>query len=128
MLRGQNGEARWACGGSNRSDDEALFVRAMLVEECLGSAGRQPEIGDFGGTGYATRSSVVDRCVWFLKAVLDEQMQIVPLIEDLALDVGVKLSQFANLPVLLGDELLAHRGYLYVDIVLWEVEVRAEML
>jgi hypothetical protein len=98
------------------------------VEKRLGSAGRHSEIGDFGGAGYATWSSVVDGCVWFLKAVLDEQMQVVPLIEDLALDVGVELSQLANLPVLLGDELLAHRGYLNVDIVFREVEVRAEML
>jgi len=32
-----------------------------------------------------------------------------------------------DLPVLLGHELLAHRGYLDVDVVLWQIEVGSEV-
>jgi hypothetical protein len=43
------------------------------------------------------------------------------------MNVWVMLPQKAHLAVLLGDQLLAHRGDLYVDIILWEVEIWPEV-
>jgi len=48
------------------------------------------------------------------------------LIEHLALDVRVCGSKLAHFSVLLGDQLLAHRCYLDVHVVLGEIEVRPE--
>jgi hypothetical protein len=55
-------------------------------------------------------------------------MEVVALVEHLALDVRVELTKLANLAVLLGDQLLVHRGDLYVQILFGEVEVRPEEL
>jgi hypothetical protein len=66
--------------------------------------------------------------VGLLETVFHNQMQVVPLVEDLALDVGVVLLELADLLVLLGDELLIHRGDLDEDLVIQQVEVRCEEL
>jgi hypothetical protein len=65
--------------------------------------------------------------IGFLEAVLDEEIEIVSLIEDLALDVRVVLPELTNLSVLLCDELLTHRRDLNVHIVFRQIEVRPEV-
>jgi len=55
-------------------------------------------------------------------------VKIVPLVEDLALDVGIQLPEAPNLLVLACDEFLRHRRDLDVDIVFWHVEVWLEEL
>ncbi|MGC2241635.1 MAG: hypothetical protein WA726_12450 [Acidimicrobiia bacterium] len=50
------------------------------------------------------------------------------MIEDLAADLGVQLLEAANLAILLGDQLLAHRGDLDVEIVIREIEIGSEEL
>jgi hypothetical protein len=96
------------------------------------SAGRNalivPEIFDARWSGKSSG------CWWqllirrLLQPVLDEQTQIVALIENLAFDLRVELAQAAHLPILLGHQLLAHRGDLDVEIVIGEVEVGAKEL
>ena len=67
--------------------------------------------------------------IWrFFEPILDQQAQVIPLIEDLALDFGVDLAQTPHFAILLGDELLAHRGYLDVEIVIGKIEIRSEEL
>jgi hypothetical protein len=63
-----------------------------------------------------------------LEPVLDQQVQVIPLIEDLAADVGVELHQASHLAVLLGDELLVQRRDLDVDVEFGKIEVRREPL
>jgi hypothetical protein len=53
-------------------------------------------------------------------------VEIVALVEDLAMDVRPHFFELADLPVLLGDQFLAHRGDLDVHIVVREIEVRPE--
>ncbi len=60
--------------------------------------------------------------------VLDQQVYVIPLVEDLALHVGVMLPEQANLPVLLRHQLLIQRGDLDEGVVLGQVEVRSEPL
>ncbi len=55
-------------------------------------------------------------------------MQIVALVEDLATDIRVYCLQLANLLVLLGDELLVHRGDLDEQVVVGKVEIGGEPL
>jgi hypothetical protein len=69
---------------------------------------------------------VLDGCVRLLKTVFHQQMQIVPLVEDLAFDIRIELPKPANFPILLGDELLTHRRDLDVDVIFREVEVGSE--
>lgn len=61
-----------------------------------------------------------------LETVFDQQAQVVPLVEHLALDLGVELTQQPNLSVLLCHELLTHRGDFDIEIITGEVEVGPE--
>ena len=90
----------------------------MIVAQILNT-------GWTGKSGRSRRQLLIRR---LLEPVLHEQAQIVPLIEDLALDLGVNLPQATHLAVLLGDQLLAHRRDLDVQIVIGEIEVRSEEL
>lgn len=69
----------------------------------------------------------IDICIGFLEAVFHQKVEIIPLIEHLAFDIWMVLTQEPHFPVLLCDQLLAHRGDLYIDIVLGEVEVWPEV-
>lgn len=64
----------------------------------------------------------------FLQPVLDQQVQVVALIQDLALDVGVELVQPPNLAVLLRYEFLVEGRDLDVEIEVGQVEVGREPL
>jgi hypothetical protein len=64
--------------------------------------------------------------VGFFEPVLDQEMQIVTLIEDLAADVRIELLQPAYLAVLLGDQLLVHSGDLDKKVFVAKVEVWSE--
>jgi hypothetical protein len=66
--------------------------------------------------------------VWLLEPVLDYKVEIVALIEHLAVDLGVELLEPPHLSVLLGDELLVHRCDLDVEVVVGQIEVRREEL
>jgi hypothetical protein len=61
-----------------------------------------------------------------LQTVLEQQVGVVPLVEDLALDVRIELLQPANLAVLLRDQLLIEGRYLDVNVELGKVEVGRE--
>lgn len=65
---------------------------------------------------------------WPLQAVLGEQVHVVPLVKDLAVDAGVQLAQPPCLAILLGDQLLIQRGDLDVEIVLGQVKVGGKPL
>ena len=60
--------------------------------------------------------------------VLHQQVQVVLLVEDLALHVGIEAQQATNLPILLRDQLLVERRDLDVEVVLGQVEVGREPL
>jgi hypothetical protein len=64
----------------------------------------------------------------FLEAVLDEEVQVITLVEDLAAQMRIQLSQPPNFAVLLGHELLAHRGDLDEQILVGKVEIRSKEL
>jgi hypothetical protein len=66
--------------------------------------------------------------VRLFESVLDEKMQVVPLVEDLAPHVGIQLPQPPDLAVLLGHELLVHRRDLDEQVVVGQVEVGPEEL
>ena len=85
------------------------------------------EVDDLGRSGYPCGSGMCHFGVGLLKAVFDEQVQIVALVKDLAMDIGVVFPEQPHLAVLLGNQLLAHRGDLYVDIILWKVEIGPEI-
>jgi len=85
------------------------------------------EIDDLDRTGDPGRSLRLLQVVGCLEAVLDEQVQVVPLVEDLAVDVRVVFGQQPDLSVLLGDELLIHRGDLDEQILVRQVEVGSEV-
>jgi hypothetical protein len=63
-----------------------------------------------------------------LEAVLHEQVQIIPLVQDPALDARIEILQAAGLPVLLGNQLLVQRCDLDVAIERRKVEVGRETL
>jgi hypothetical protein len=63
-----------------------------------------------------------------LQPVLDQQVEVVALVEELDLDVGVELPQATGLAVLLRHQLLVQRGDLDVEVVAGEVEVGTEGL
>jgi hypothetical protein len=63
-----------------------------------------------------------------LEAVLDQQVEVVALVEDLDVDLGMELSQTPYLAVLLGHQLLVERGDLDVQVVGRQIEVGAERL
>src|SRR6266511_2236726 len=58
-----------------------------------------------------------------LEAVLPDQAEVVALVEDLAVDLGVLLTEAADLAVLLRHQLLVQRGDLDEQVVLDLVEV-----
>ena len=86
------------------------------------------EIDDLRRSWDARRCSVLHLCIRLLKSVFHEEVEVVALVEHLALDVRMVLAQKSHLAVLFRHELLAHRCYLDVDIVLGQVEVRPEVL
>jgi hypothetical protein len=86
------------------------------------------EINYFGRSRYSCWCGDVHIGVRFFESVLDQEVEVVPLVEHLALDVWMVLSKKPNLAVLLRHELLAHRGYLDVHVVLGQKEVRSEEL
>lgn len=86
------------------------------------------EIDDLGRSRDARRCWMLHFGIWLFESILHEEVEVVALVEHLALDVRMVLAQQSHLAVLLCDELLAHRCYLDVDIVLGQVEVRPEVL
>jgi len=60
--------------------------------------------------------------------VFHEEVQVVLLVQDLALHVRVQLLQAPYFPVLLGHELLVERGDLYIEVEGRQVEVGREAL
>ena len=83
----------------------------------------QPKIG--GGRLVQPRLGQLRR---FLQPELHQQVEVVALVEDLHVDLGVQLPQPADLAVLLGDQPLVERGDLDVQVVGRQVEVRPEGL
>ena len=65
---------------------------------------------------------------WLFEAVLDQQVQVVALVQDLALHVGIQLVQPPDFPVLLGYEFLVEGRYLDVKIEVRQIEVWRETL
>jgi len=60
--------------------------------------------------------------------VLDEEMEVIPLVEDPAANVRVQSPKPSHLAILLRHEALIHRGDLDEDVLVREVEVGAEEL
>jgi hypothetical protein len=79
-------------------------------------------------TRHPGRSDHVFEVIGLLETVLGDEMQVVTLVEDLAPDVGVVFLQLLDLLVLLGHELLVHRGDLDEEVVVGKVEVGREEL
>ena len=79
-----------------------------------------------------TREAIGDRwrgqVVRVFKSVLLDQVQIVPLVEDLAPHIRVELAEHADFGILFRDQFLAHRGYLDVEDVIGQEEIRREVL
>ena len=63
-----------------------------------------------------------------VEAVLLQEREVVALIEDLDLGVGIELAETADLAILLRHELLVHRRDFDVRLELREVEVGGELL
>jgi len=84
------------------------------------------EINDVGRSRNSCRSGCLDGGVWLFETVFHEEVQVVTLIKDLALDIGMSGTKLANLPIFLGDEFLTHGRDLDVDVVLREIEVWTE--
>ncbi len=91
-----------------------------------GSVGSYSEIDDVGRSRYPCWCWSFDGRIRLLEAVFYEQVQIVALVEHLALDIRACSPQLAYLSILLSDELLTHGCYLDIHIVLREVKVRSE--
>lgn len=66
--------------------------------------------------------------VRLLESVFDHQMEIVALVENLALGVRVDGPETAHLLVLLGHEFLVHRRDLDEEVIVGKVEVGSEPL
>jgi hypothetical protein len=58
------------------------------------------------------------------QAVLDQQVEVVTLVQDLADDAGIELHQAPRFAVLLGDELLVQRRDLNIEIEFGQIEIR----
>jgi hypothetical protein len=84
------------------------------------------EIDDLRGSWYPCWRGEFDVGVWFLESVLHQQMEIVALVEHLALDMGVMFSQEADFSVLLGHEFLAHCRDLDIYVILGKIEIGSE--
>jgi hypothetical protein len=65
---------------------------------------------------------------WLLEAVFHQEVQIVALVQDLALHVGVETEKPPHLAVLLRHELLVERRDLQIDVEGRQVEVGREAL
>jgi hypothetical protein len=63
-----------------------------------------------------------------LQPVLHQQVQVVPLVQDPDVDLGVQLLQAAGLAVLLRDQLLVQRGDLDEEVIGRQIEVGRERL
>ena len=90
------------------------------AEAAVGDSGHLRWPGDPGGSGNLVH------VVGFFETVLDEKMEVVALVEDLAVDIGVELFQPPHFAVLLGHQLLVHRRYLDEEVIFEEVEVGGE--
>jgi hypothetical protein len=86
------------------------------------------EANDLKGAREAIGDRRRGQVVRVLKSVFLDQVQVVPLIEDLATHIWIELAEHADLGVLLGDQPLAHRGYLDEEVVIWQKEIRSEVL
>jgi hypothetical protein len=62
------------------------------------------------------------------ESVFLDQIQVIPLIEDLATHIRIEVAEQSDFGVLLGDQLLAHRGDLDEEVVVWQKEIRCEVL
>jgi len=87
-----------------------------------------PQINDLRRPWYPSWSWVSHFGIRFLETVLDQEVQIVTLVEHLALDVRMVFPEKSYLAVLLCHKLLAHRGDFDVDVILGQVEVGSEVL
>jgi hypothetical protein len=85
------------------------------------SAGQHRRDGDFLGLRIGGEQSLLRR---LLQAVFDQEVQVIALVQDLALDVRIQLLEAPSLAVLLGYELLVEGRDLDVDIERREIEVR----
>lgn len=63
-----------------------------------------------------------------LEPIFDEQVEVVTLIEDLALHIWVEFTQSPNFTILFRDQLLVESSYLDVKAVLGKIEIRSETL
>jgi hypothetical protein len=81
-----------------------------------------------GTTGYPGEGGGLFEMIRFLESVLDNQMEIVALVENLALDVGVDGLETADLLVLLGHEFLVHSRDLDEQGIVGKIEVGCEPL
>ena len=62
------------------------------------------------------------------ETVFHQKVQVVPLVEDLAFDVGIELTEAPDLAVLLRDQTLVERGDLDEKVVRRKVEIGSEFL
>jgi hypothetical protein len=62
------------------------------------------------------------------QTVLGHQLEVVALVENLAVDLWMELLEKARLAVLLGHQLLVHRGDLDIKVIVGQVEVGCEEL
>jgi hypothetical protein len=86
------------------------------------------EANDLKGAREAIWDRRRGQIVRVFKSVLLDQVQVVPLIEDLATHIRIELAEHANFGVLLGHQLLAHRGYFDEEVVIRQEEIRREVL
>ena len=93
----------------------------------LHGVGLRREVEDLRRTGYSSRGLRQRNIPRLLESVLDQEVVEIPLVEDLASDIRIELPKAADFPVLLGHELLVHRGDLDVEIILWQIEIRPEL-
>lgn len=89
------------------------------------SAGQHRRDGDVLGIRVGDEQGFLRR---LLEAVFDQEVQVIPLVQDLALDVRIQLLEAPGLAVLLRDELLVEGRDLDVKIERREIEVRRETL
>jgi hypothetical protein len=86
------------------------------------------EVEDLRRAGYPSRRLRQRNIPRLLEPVFDQQIVEIPLVEDLASNIRIELPETADLAVLLGDELLVHRGDLDVEIILRQIKVWPELL
>lgn len=79
-------------------------------------------------TGDPGRGRDIVEVVWILQTVFDDQLQVVALVKDLAMHVGIELRHHPHFAILLGYQLLIHRCYLDEQILSGEEEIGREEL